>query len=154
MFFLALQFGGQTGDWKTAQVIGLLSGAGVDVIVFLLWLKRRNDRALVPPYIICQRSVAASCALAFFIYSTLLVQVYYLPIWFQAIKGDSAVASGGSYDPLLGRERSFLVSRGHFRHQNRLFCSPGHSWMCHQCCWLCSAEHVASKHCIAKVDWI
>ena len=112
MFFLALQFGGQTGDWKTAQVIGLLSGAGVDLIVFLLWLKRRNDRALVTPHIICQRSVAASCALAFFIYSTLLVQVYYLPIWFQAIKGDSAVASGVHMIPYVAANALFSLAAG------------------------------------------
>ena len=80
LFFLALQFGGQTSAWNSARVIGLLSGAGVTMIAFLLWLMQRKDRALVPRSIISQGSVAASCVLAFFVYSTLLVQVYYLPI--------------------------------------------------------------------------
>ncbi|KAL8792911.1 MAG: hypothetical protein Q9195_004488 [Heterodermia aff. obscurata] len=112
MFFLALQLGGATGNWKCAQVVGLLTGAGATVVVFLLWLKRRNDGALVPLSIISQRSVAASCGLAFFIYSTLLVQVYYLPIWFQGIKGDSAVASGIHMIPYMAANALFSLIAG------------------------------------------
>ena len=124
MFFLALQFGGQTSDWNSARVIGLLTGAGVIVIVFMLWLKRRKDRGLVPPSIISQRSVAASCGLAFFIYSTLLVQVYYLPIWFQAIKSDSAVASGIHMIPYVAANALFSLAAGVFVAKIGYFAPP------------------------------
>ena len=112
MFFLALQYGGQTGEWNSPRVIALLTGAGVTVIVFLLWQKRRNDRALIPPAIISQRSVAASCVMAFSVYSTLLVQIYFLPIWFQAIKGDSAVTSGVHMIPYLAANAIFILAAG------------------------------------------
>ena len=124
MFFLALQFGGQTGTWNSARVIGLLTGAGVIMIVFLLWLMQRKDRALVPPSIISQRSVAASCGLAFFLYSTLLVQVYYLPIWFQAIKGDSAVASGVHMIPYVAANALFSLAAGVFVTKIGYFAPP------------------------------
>ena len=112
MFFLALQFGGQTDDWNSPRVIALLTGAGFTLIAFLLWQKRRNDRALIPPTIISQRSVAASCGMAFLIYSTLLMQIYFLPIWFQAIKSDSAVTSGVHMIPYVAANAFFSLAAG------------------------------------------
>ena len=96
MFFLALQFGDQQHQWSSPKVIGLLTGSGIAIIMFIGWQCKQGDRALIPPGIILQRSVAAGSLAAFFIYSTMLIHVYYLPIWFQAIKGESAVHSGVS----------------------------------------------------------
>ena len=124
MFFLALQFGGQTGDWGSARVIGLLIGAGVTMIIFVLWQWRQGDRALIPPSIILQRSVAASCGVAFFIYSTLLMHIYYLPIWFQAIRGDSAVASGVHMIPYVAANALFSLIAGIFVTKIGYFTSP------------------------------
>ena len=124
MFFLALQYGGQTDDWNSALVIGLLTGAGVTLIIFFLWMKRRNDRALVPPTIMSQRSVAASCCMAFLVYSTLVVQIYYLPIWFQAIKGDSAVASGVHMIPYVAANALFSLAAGIFVTKIGYFAPP------------------------------
>jgi hypothetical protein len=64
------------------------------MIIFGFWLWIRGDKALIPPSILMQRSVAASCCMSFFIYSALLIHAYYLPFWFQGIKDDSAVESG------------------------------------------------------------
>ena len=96
MFFLALQFNEEGYAWKSAKIIGLFVGSGVAILVFVAWQGYRGDRALIPPSIVLQRSVAASCLTAFFIYGTMLIHGYYLPIWFQAVKGDSAIASGVS----------------------------------------------------------
>lgn len=48
-----------------------------------------------------QRSVLAAVWYVFFLGSAFLVPVYYVSIWFQAIKGDSAIRSGISTIPLL-----------------------------------------------------
>lgn len=96
MLFLALQFNEQYWAWGSARVVGLLVGAGITATLFALWQWRQGDKALLPPRIIFQRSVAASCLGAFFIYGTFLVHAYYLPIWFQAIKNDTAIMSGVS----------------------------------------------------------
>ena len=96
MFFLALQLNEQGSPWASSRIIGLLVGSGVTTIVFIAWQWHRGDRALIPPKIVLQRSVAASVVAAFFIYGTMLIHAYYLPIWFQAVKGDSAITSGVS----------------------------------------------------------
>ena len=102
MFFLALQYGGSGNyTWGSPRVAGLLAGTGATLILFLAWQWKQGDKALIPPSIALQRSVAASCLSAFFIYSTLLIGVYYLPIWFQAIKGDSPILSGVSTLPYV-----------------------------------------------------
>ena len=96
MLFLALQFNGQNWAWSSPRVVGLLVGSGIIAIIFVLWQWRQGDKALLPPRIVLQRSVAASCLGAFFIYGTFLLHAYYLPIWFQAIKNDTAIMSGVS----------------------------------------------------------
>ena len=96
MLFLALQFNEQYWAWSSARIIGLLIGSGITAILFVFWQWRQGDKALLPPNIILQRSVAVSCLGAFFIYGTFLVHAYYLPIWFQAIKNDTAIMSGVS----------------------------------------------------------
>ncbi|KAK4697772.1 hypothetical protein P7C71_g364, partial [Lecanoromycetidae sp. Uapishka_2] len=94
MLFLALQFNEEDWAWHSARVIGLLVGSGLTAIIFVLWQWRQGDDALLPPRIVLQRSVAASAVAAFFIYGMLLIHAYYLPIWFQAIKGADAIHSG------------------------------------------------------------
>ena len=94
MFFLALQYSSQNFAWSSPRIVGLLVASGITLIIFIFWQKYRGDKALIPPSIINQRSVAASCCAAFFVYSAALIHIYYLPIWFQAIRGESAISSG------------------------------------------------------------
>ena len=112
MLFLALQFNSQDWAWSSARVVGLLVGCGLTAILFALWQWRQGDMALLPPRIILQRSVAASCMGAFFIYGTTLIHAYYLPIWFQAIKNDSAIMSGVSLIAYMIGNALFSVIAG------------------------------------------
>ncbi|KAL8688170.1 MAG: hypothetical protein Q9218_005852 [Villophora microphyllina] len=101
MLLLALQWGGTTYPWSNSRVIGLLVGAGIESVIFIAWQAYRGDEALIPPYIVRQRTVAASFTSAFFLSGTLLVHSYYLPYWFQAIKNQSAITSGVATIPYL-----------------------------------------------------
>ena len=94
MLLLALQWGGVTYAWSDARIIGLLVGAGIESLIFFAWLVYHGDAALIPLGVISQRTVAASFTSAFFLSGTLLILTYYLPYWFQAIKDNSAIASG------------------------------------------------------------
>ena len=94
MLLLALQWGGVTYVWSDSRIIGLLVGAGMEFLVFIAWLVYHKDAALIPLGVISQRTVAASFTSAFFLSGTLLILTYYLPYWFQAIKDNSAIASG------------------------------------------------------------
>lgn len=112
MLFLALQFNEQYWAWGSARIVGLLVGSGITAILFILWQWRQGDEALLPPRIILQRSVAVSCLGAFLIYGTFLVHAYYLPIWFQAIKNDTAIMSGVSLIAYVTGNALFSVLAG------------------------------------------
>ena len=112
MLFLALQFNAADIPWQNSKIIGLLIGAGLFAIIFVAWQWRQGDQALLPGSIVTQRSVAVSCLAAFFIYGTVLVHAYYLPIWFQAIKGANAVRSGVDLIPYMAASSLFSVFAG------------------------------------------
>lgn len=92
---LALQWGGIEHAWSSAQVIVCLVLAGVLLIAFMtlqVWLD--PGKATLPLRIIKQRSVASAIWFTFCLGSSMMVIVYYISIWFQAIKGVSAVGAG------------------------------------------------------------
>jgi len=124
MLFLALQYTEQHIPWGSARVIGLLTGSGCTFIVFCAWQWWKADGALMPPRILKQRTVAASCAAAFFIYSAILIHTFYLPMWFQAIKDDSAIHSGVNMIPYVVANAIFSVIAGIFVSKNGYFIVP------------------------------
>jgi len=98
---LALQWGGTTYLWSNGRIIALFVLFGVLIVTFVgvqIW---KGDEATVPPRIFTQRSILAGtwfgCSLggAFFLF------IYYIPIWFQAIKGTTAINSGIRTLPLI-----------------------------------------------------
>ncbi|KAI0598451.1 major facilitator superfamily domain-containing protein [Biscogniauxia sp. FL1348] len=114
MLFLALEFTLTGAAWGSAKIIGLLCAAVVTTILFVLWLWWKQDGALIPPAIAQQRTVAASCLMAFFTYGALLIQTYFLPIWFQAILGYSAIQSGVAMIPYFVSNALFSLFSGVF----------------------------------------
>lgn len=114
MLFLALEATLTGAAWASPEVIGLLCGSGVAAIVLIGWLKYKKDGALIPPSIAKQRTVAASCLMAFFTYGALLIHTYFLPIWFQAILGHTAIQSGVAMIPYFVANAIFSVFSGAF----------------------------------------
>ena len=112
MLLLALQWGGTTYPWNSATVIGLLTGAGVEIFVFLGWQKYRGESALIPLKIINQRTVAASFGMSFFISGATFVHSYYLPYWFQVIRNYSATRSGVDLIPYVASNFFFAMVAG------------------------------------------
>lgn len=124
MLFIALQFTEQNIPWRSAKVIGLLTGSGCTFIMFIVWQWWKADGALMPPRILKQRTVAASCAAAFFIYSAILIHTYYLPMWFQAIKNDSAIHAGVNMIPYVLANAILSILAGIFVSKNGYFTAP------------------------------
>lgn len=100
-FILALQWGGQTKPWNSADVVGLLVGFGLITIAFsaLEWFQ--GERAMINSRIVKQRTVLISCVYAFFFAGAYFSLVYYLPIYFQSIDGTSPTTSGVRNLPLI-----------------------------------------------------
>jgi hypothetical protein len=124
MLFLALQLTETRVPWSSAKVVGLLTGSGLTFITFIIWQWWKADGALMPPRILKQRTVAASCGAAFFIYSAILIHTYYLPIWFQAVKNGSAIRSGVDMIPYVAANAIFSLLAGIFVSKNGYFTIP------------------------------
>ncbi|KAB8301995.1 hypothetical protein EYC80_005448 [Monilinia laxa] len=77
---LALQWGGTKYPWSNGRIIAF---------------------ATVPPNMMKKRSMWSAAWFSFCLGSYFLLLIYYLPIWFQAVKGDSAVKSGISNIPMV-----------------------------------------------------
>ncbi|KAI0399016.1 MFS general substrate transporter [Xylaria palmicola] len=98
---LALQWGGTTYPWSNGRIIGLFVVFGVLLVAFLFIQWHQQENATVPPRIFRNRTVMAGSFFAFSVGSAFFLFVYYIPIWFQAVQGVSAVNSGIRNLPML-----------------------------------------------------
>jgi hypothetical protein len=98
---LALQWGGLTYSWSAPTIIGLFITFAALLVLFFVVEVLMPKTAMVPTRVILNRSVAGSMLFMFLLSGGLMSLVYYLTIWFQAVKGDSALHSGISTIPLI-----------------------------------------------------
>ncbi|OKL63295.1 hypothetical protein UA08_01711 [Talaromyces atroroseus] len=98
---LALTWGGTAYAWSNERIIALFVLSGVLIIAFVLIQMWKQETASVPPRLAKKRTIAAGFLFSFCVGSSMMIFVYYLPIWFQAIKGVSAVKSGIMNIPLV-----------------------------------------------------
>jgi MFS family permease len=90
MLLLALQWGGDGSPdhaWNSAMIIGLFCGAGVSLILFLIWEYRQGDDAMLPLRFLTDLTIISSCLYGFALLGGYVVVSYFLPEWFQIIKG-------------------------------------------------------------------
>lgn len=98
---IALQWAGTVYAWSSARIIVLMVVFAVLLVAFVineLWM---GSKATIPPKVASQRTVAAASCFAFFNYAQFFIFVYFIPIYFQAIKGTNAERSGINTIPLI-----------------------------------------------------
>lgn len=98
---IALQWGGSTYPWSNGRIIALFVVFGVCILAFIGIQFWRPKYATVSPHMLRKRSVWAAACFTFFMGSAFFVTIYYLPIWFQAVKGVSPYESGIRNIPIL-----------------------------------------------------
>lgn len=115
---LALQWGGTKYAWGNGRIIALFVLFGVLIIGFVAVQIWKQEMATVPPRVFKNRNIWGCALFAAFQGAAFFVMVYYvsvlsastgfidltctkIPIWFQAIKGASAVRSGIMNLPLI-----------------------------------------------------
>lgn len=91
---LALQYGGNTYSWKSAQIIGLFCGAGGTFIVWLVWDYWKGDEAMIPFSMAKKTIIWSSCMTYGLFMAQQFCMSYYLPLYFQGAKGVSPTLSG------------------------------------------------------------
>jgi hypothetical protein len=98
---LALQWGGVKNPWGSGQVIALFVLGGLLLLGFVGVQWWKQEKATVPPRIMRNRTVWASALYAFGLGASFFIGVYYIPIWFQAVRGTTAVGSGIRNLPMM-----------------------------------------------------
>ncbi|KAB8245115.1 major facilitator superfamily domain-containing protein [Aspergillus flavus] len=91
---LALQWGGTTYSWSSGRVIAPLVVAAVSFAGFIAFEVLQKDAATIPRSVILNRTTGLCLVYAFCSSAAFNVIDYFLPIWFQAIKGATAAKSG------------------------------------------------------------
>jgi hypothetical protein len=98
---LALQWGGTTYPWSAPKIIGLLVTFGILFVIFIVIEVLTPETAMAPTRVVLNRSIGSAMLFIFLLMGSMMSIVYYLTIWFQAVKGDSALKSGISTIPLV-----------------------------------------------------
>ncbi|GAA5940767.1 hypothetical protein JCM10213_004307 [Rhodosporidiobolus nylandii] len=101
LVILPLNWGGTSFAWTSGPVLGCLISGCFTFVLFMLYEWKVARIPIVPPFIFKQRTVAAIFATTFMSGATVLCQLYYLPQFFQVVRGDSAIRSGVLIIPQL-----------------------------------------------------
>ncbi|KJK79802.1 hypothetical protein H634G_04041 [Metarhizium anisopliae BRIP 53293] len=99
--FLALKWGGSEYPWNSGRVIALLVVFALLLLAFLFVQYLRGKDGFLPLAMFKQRTVAFGAWFIFCLSSALFTMSYFVPFWFQAVKGTSAEQSGISTLPLI-----------------------------------------------------
>ncbi|KAJ6611347.1 major facilitator superfamily domain-containing protein [Mycena sp. CBHHK59/15] len=97
---LPLFWRGSKYEWKSGRIIALFLLFGILIIGFLAVQSSVKD-VTVPLRIFKTRSIWAGAFFSFCLSSWYFIIVFYLPIWFQAVRGVSAVKSGIDNLPMI-----------------------------------------------------
>jgi len=112
MLLLALQWGGTTYPWKSGTIIGLFCGSFGTFCVFVAWQRHFGDKAMMPLSLLKRRIVYSSCITSIGQMGGVQIFAYYLPIWFQVIKGASPTMSGVYFMGTVGPQIVFALVSG------------------------------------------
>ncbi|RDW85410.1 MFS drug transporter-1 [Coleophoma crateriformis] len=131
LFILGLTWGGVDYAWDSAQVLSTIILGIAATAAFVLWQGYGTSFPLVPLHIFRSRMVNGACITMFINGWNFVVQVYYIPTFYQLAYGYSAVYSATLLLPLtliqtLSSTLSGLIVtwRGRYR-ESILF-----GWMC------------------------
>ncbi|KAK0661067.1 Efflux pump FUS6 [Lasiodiplodia hormozganensis] len=94
MLLLGLEFGGVTHPWSSATVICLIVFGIVTIGIFLVLEWKVATYPIMPLRIFSNRSNLASLAACFLHGFVFISATYYLPLYYQAVRGAGPIMSG------------------------------------------------------------
>lgn len=112
MLMMALQWGGVTYAWSSAVIISLLTISGVMLIALVFWERHAASNAMFPPALLKLPVFSFSCATGFCAGGTILILLYYLPLWFQTVRSASPITSSIDTLPTFISSLIFAVVNG------------------------------------------
>ncbi|RHZ47397.1 putative MFS drug transporter [Aspergillus thermomutatus] len=100
VLLLGLNWGGGEYAWASAHVVATLVVGVVVCVAFVLWQWKGAAYPLVPMHIFRSRIVNGACLTMFVNGWNFLVQVYYIPTFYQLVFGYSTVKAGAMLLPI------------------------------------------------------
>ncbi|KAF9431121.1 hypothetical protein BGZ94_008896 [Podila epigama] len=101
LILLPLSWGGNKYAWNSPMVIGLLCAGVAATIIFILIEWKIPKEPIVPIHLFKIRNLWATYASIFFGGMAFLGILFYLPIYFQVVKSESATVGGLETVPLV-----------------------------------------------------
>ncbi|KAK8035473.1 hypothetical protein PG993_010468 [Apiospora rasikravindrae] len=101
LFLIGLQWGGTTYPWNSGMVVGFMVGGIACFGLLGMWFWHKGDAALIPTKFFKMRVLNMISLTAVVQAGGTFTALYWYPIWFQAIKGASALQSGTMLLPLI-----------------------------------------------------
>ena len=99
---MALQWAGTTYAWSDGRIIALLTVFSVLFVVFVVAQVLISDQnATIPKNIAKNRNMAFGALFAFCQGSAFNLYIFYIPLYFQAVKNATPIESGVDYLPLI-----------------------------------------------------
>lgn len=99
--FLAFSWAGTKYSWTSREVIGPLVTFAILFVAFIMNQMRGGETAALPPRLMKHRSVIAGFIFIFCVNSTGVVLEYYLPTYYQLVRGYTPVKSGYMILPII-----------------------------------------------------
>ncbi|KAH9904693.1 putative gliotoxin efflux pump [Xylariomycetidae sp. FL2044] len=100
-FTLALRWAGVEKAWADPDVVGTLVATPVFLVLFALDQRFQGERALIMPCFLENRVLLVGAIFEFFIAGCFNLALFWLPIYFQAVRGVSAIDSGVRLIPVI-----------------------------------------------------
>ncbi|KAI1299949.1 hypothetical protein EDD11_006351 [Mortierella claussenii] len=94
MILLPLSWGGNKYAWDSAIVIGLLIGGFAVAVVFIVVEWKVPNEPIIPIHLFKIRNLWATYGSLFFSGMSFFGILFYLPVYFQVVKGESATVGG------------------------------------------------------------
>ncbi|KAL0780435.1 hypothetical protein CaCOL14_001770 [Colletotrichum acutatum] len=111
-FLTALELGGNEYAFNSPTIIGLFCGSAVALVTFLAWNYRKGDDGLIPSSMAGKRPVWSAAVTNFTFVGSAMIQIYLLPLYFQAVQGATPVQSGISVLPSILSQLAFAYGGG------------------------------------------
>ncbi|KAF9347798.1 hypothetical protein BGX26_000749 [Mortierella sp. AD094] len=102
LLLLALSWAGSKYEWTDGIIIGMISAGVALAVIFILIEWKIPKEPIVPIYLYKTRNLWATYAVSFFSGMSYFGILFYTPIYFQVVKGESATTGGLGIVPFIG----------------------------------------------------
>ncbi|KAK9675210.1 hypothetical protein K7432_016587, partial [Basidiobolus ranarum] len=105
-------WGGSTYPWNSPEIISLYCVSGAFLIALILVEHRFADEPVIPCQLFKIRTLVFNFLVRFFYGMCWLGLVYYIPLYYQIVRGKSAITSGLEMLPMILSVSSFSITTG------------------------------------------